>query len=47
MIVFGYFDKSVFVRVWGGEHSLLLIFDSDPILFTEIAHTKSVAHCLA
>jgi len=43
--VFGCFEKSVFVRqkVGGGEHSVLLIlFDPDPILFTVIAHTKSV-----
>ena len=46
MIMFGCFEKSGFVG-GGGEHSVLLMFDSDPVLFTIIAHTKTVAHCLA
>jgi len=44
--MFGCFEKSGFVG-GGGEHSVLLMFDSDPVLFTIIAHTKTVAHCLA
>ena len=44
--MFDCFKKSMFVGV-GGENSVFSIFDSDPVIFTITAHTKSVAHCLA